>query len=93
MVMDFIKSPDKCKILFTLNSAGLMTPMDEFIHSFKTKVSYIVKLDSVEITNDNFESQLICGEVSSNPIEDLKTAAETVSEKCHQSLVQFILFN
>lgn len=87
--MNFINSPDKCSILFTLNAAGIMIPMDDFIEGFKTKVSYVIKLDSVEITNDNFASQLICGDVSTNPFEDLKTVTESVSKMCYQNLVQF----
>lgn len=79
--MDFFNSPDRCTILFTLNPLGVLLPMYDFSEGFKIKASYILKLEPVIVTMDNFESILLCGDVSSNPIEDLKAIIENVSEK------------
>jgi len=77
--MEFLSSPDCNKILFTLNSIGVLIPMYDFPEGCKMKISYIIKLKPVEITLYNYESVLMCGEVSSNPIEDLKAITENVS--------------
>lgn len=77
--MEFLNSRDRNKILFTLNSVGVLTPMYDFPEGCKVKISYIIKLEPVEVTISNYESILMCGEISSNPIEDLKAITENVS--------------
>lgn len=92
MVMDFLNSPDRRRILFTLNSIGVLLPMYDFSEGFKVKASYILKLEPVEVTMDNFDSIFLCGEVSSNAIEDLKAIIENVSKnylQCKQYIIMF----
>lgn len=80
--MDFLNLPDRETIFFLLNSAGLLVPMyDDFPEGYKSKVLYIIKLEPVEVTQDNCDSILLCGEMSANPIEDLKAITENVSDK------------
>ncbi|KAL4088975.1 hypothetical protein QTP88_024053 [Uroleucon formosanum] len=79
LVMDFLTMPDRNSIFFALNSAGLLTPMyDDFPDGYKSKVSYIIRLQPIEVTHDNCDSILLCGEVSLNPFEDLKAITENV---------------
>jgi len=54
---------------------------DDFPEGYKSTVSYMIKLEPVEVTYDNCDSILLCGEVSSNPFEDLKAITENVSDK------------
>jgi len=78
--MDFLTMPDRNSIFFTLNSAGLLIPMyNEFPDGYKSRVSYIIRLEPVEVTHNNCDSILLCGEVSPNPLEDLKAITENVS--------------
>lgn len=79
--MDFFNTPERDTILFTLNPPALLIPMSAFPEGFKTKIAYIIKLEHVEVTRSNYESMLVCGEVSPNPIEDLKAVTEHVSDK------------
>jgi len=80
MVMEFLNMPDRVVIFFMLNSAGLLIPIyDDFPDGYKSRVCYIIRLKPVEITHDNCDSVLLCGEVSPNPIEDLKVITENVS--------------
>ncbi|XP_025205784.1 dynein beta chain, ciliary-like [Melanaphis sacchari] len=76
-VMDFLNTPNRDSIFFMVNSSGLLTPIyDDFPDGFKSRVTYIIKLKSVEITPNNCDTTLLCGEVSSNPFEDLKAITE-----------------
>lgn len=78
MVMDFLNVSNIETILFTVNSSGVLTPMFEFPDGFKTKMFYFIKLEPVVITESNLETTLICGDISTNPIEDVKTLTEKV---------------
>lgn len=77
--MDFLNLLDHNTILFILNPAGVLIPMYDFPEDFKIKITYFIKLESIEVTQDNYESILMCGDVSANPIEDLKAITEHVS--------------
>lgn len=70
-----------------------MTPMYDFVQGFKTKVTYIMKLNAVSITYENIESELISGEMSPNLYDDLKISTEGVSDRCYQSFTEFIMLN
>jgi len=79
--MDFLTMPDRNSIFFTMNSAGLLTPMyDDFPDGYKSKVLYIIRLEPIEVTVNNCDSILLCGEVSPNPFEDLKAITENVRD-------------
>lgn len=78
--MDFLNLLDHNTLLFTLTSAGVLIPMYDFPEDYKIKITYFIKLKPVEVTQDNCESILICGDVSINPIEHLKAITENVSE-------------
>lgn len=78
--MDFLNSLDHNTILFTLNSAGVLIPTYDFPEDFKTKITYLIKLEPAEVMQDNCESILMCGDISTNPIEDLKAITENVSD-------------
>jgi len=79
--MDFLTMPDRNSIFFTLNSGGLLIPMyDDFPDGYKSRVSYIIRLEPIEVTENNCDSILLCGEVSPNPFEDLKAITENVSD-------------
>lgn len=78
--MNFLDVSNIETILFTVNSSGILTPMYEFPDGFKTKVFYFLKLEPVAITETNIETTIITGDVSTNPIEDIKTLTEKVSE-------------
>lgn len=77
--MDFLSLPNRSTILFTLNSTGALVPMYDFPEGYKSNVFYLIKLKPVEVTQSNCESVLISGEISTNPIEDLKAITENVS--------------
>lgn len=83
--MDFLNIPQRKKILITLTPAGVLTPMHDFPDGKKVKLTYILKKDDVEVTENNYESVLMCGDISPNPIEDLKLLSENVSAYCYYS--------
>jgi len=77
--MDFFTMPDRNKIFFMMNSAGLLTAMsDDFPDGYKSKVLYIIRLEPIEVTQTNCDSILLSGEISPNPFEDLKAITEKV---------------
>lgn len=63
----------------TLNSAGALIVMNDFPEGYKMKLTYVLKKENVEVTENNYESILMCGEISPSPIEDLKLISENVS--------------
>lgn len=86
--MEFLNTPDREMILFTLNPTGVLMPMLDFPDGFKTKMSYFIKLTSVEVTKSNYEYILIYGEVSTNPLMDLKAVTEHVSNNISSSILK-----
>lgn len=79
--MDFMNCPDHLTIMFIFNSVGLLIPMYKCPEGCKNKISYFIKLEPAEITINNYELLLIYGDVSPNPISDLKAITENVSIK------------
>lgn len=80
-IMNFFNTPDCDKILFTLNSSGVLTVINDFPEDIMTnKISYFIKLELVEVTDSNYEVVLIYGDVSSSPIEDLEAITKNVSD-------------
>lgn len=79
--MNFFNTPDCDKILFTLNSSGVLTVINDFPEDImNNKISYFIKLELVEVTDINYEVILMYGDVSSNPIEDLEAITKNVSD-------------
>lgn len=78
MIMDFLNSPDHNTILFMLNNFGILIPMFRCPESFKNKISYFIKVEPVEVTVNNYEFVLFDGDISPNPIDDLKSIVENV---------------
>lgn len=68
-------------ILFSINSSGALIPTSEIPNNLKNKLLYFIKLELVQITDSNYESILVKGELSPNPIHDVKQIVENVSEK------------
>lgn len=81
LIMEFINLPDHLSILFMLNYAGILMPMTIFPDGFKNKISYFIKLEQTEVTLSNYESILLYGDISPNPIDDLKAITENVSSR------------
>jgi len=55
-------------------------PMNIIPKDLKMKLTYFIKLEHVEVTETNYEFILMCGDLSTNPIEDLKAFNENVRE-------------
>lgn len=101
--MNFINWADHLTIMFIFNSAGILIPMYKCPEGYKNKISYFIKLEPAEITINNYECLLIYGDVSPNPIGDLKAITEHVSsyQICfilginlmEIYLIEFIFFN
>lgn len=100
MITNFLDLPDFEMLLFMLNSSGVLTPMIEFPDGYKTKTYYFKKLEQVKITEINYQAVILSGEISPNPIEDIKTLTESVSEmnssspqKTNTNFILFLYFN
>lgn len=79
--MNFLNEPSKDKLIFTMGTGNLV-PMPEIPNDLNNKLAYFLKLDLVQITESNYKFILVNGEISINPIQDLKVVAENVSYKC-----------
>lgn len=79
MIMNFFNLPDHESILFMLNSSNVLIPSLEIPDGHKSKLTYFIKLESVEVTQDNYETILMSGDVSRNLIADLKEITDNVN--------------
>lgn len=78
--MMFLNKADKDRILFSMNSVGALIPTYEIADDFKNKLSYFIKIERVEITKENYKTMLLNGDISLNPVQDIKTVSENVSK-------------
>lgn len=78
MIMNFLNLSDHDSILFMLTSSNVLIPLLEIPDGPKNKLTYFIKLEPVEVTQSNYETILICGDVSKNLIADLKETTDNV---------------
>ncbi|XP_037911922.1 dynein beta chain, ciliary-like [Hermetia illucens] len=79
LVMTFLDDPNQERLIFTVTAAGLLTPYFNFPEKPKSKVSYFIRREvPMEITNDNIRMDLLIGDVSPKPLEDLSVLVDNV---------------
>lgn len=75
---DFLEKPDVQVLVLTLNQAGLIVPCLGFPASLKTKGVYFIKKAPQNLRKDSFKEQLLFGDISPSPVEQLIAVVEEV---------------
>lgn len=65
-------------LVLTLNPAGLIIPCLGFPESLKSKGAYFIRKKPETITKDNYKTNLLYGDISPTPVEQLIAVVEEV---------------
>ena len=80
LILEFLEKPDNPQLVFTVSSAGLVTPSFEFPTSLKTnKAVYFIKRSKEAIGKENYSKNLVYGDLSYSPLEQLSALVDEVS--------------
>ncbi|XP_055509862.1 dynein axonemal heavy chain 17-like [Leucoraja erinacea] len=78
IVMDFFGTDDIMILVIYINAQGQLTANLGFPPLIKTKGIYFVKKKMIRITNENIKEELLIGDISNSPVEQLLTVIEEV---------------
>lgn len=79
LLTEFLEKPDVLVLVLTLNVAGMVVPCLGFPESLKSKGVYFIKKKPENITKDNYKAQLLYGDISPTPVDQLIVVVEEVS--------------
>ncbi|XP_008847899.1 dynein heavy chain 17, axonemal [Nannospalax galili] len=75
---EFFEKTDVLVMVLTLNAAGMIIPCLGFPDSLKSKGVYFIKSKPERITKDDYKSQLLYGDISPTPVDQLIVVVEEV---------------
>ncbi|XP_055096955.1 dynein axonemal heavy chain 17 [Symphalangus syndactylus] len=75
---EFFEKPDVQVLVLTLNAAGMIIPCLGFPKSLKSKGVYFIKKKPENINRDNYKAQLLYGDISHTPVDQLMAVVEEV---------------
>uniref|UniRef100_A0A2K6TUR9 Dynein axonemal heavy chain 17 n=1 Tax=Saimiri boliviensis boliviensis TaxID=39432 RepID=A0A2K6TUR9_SAIBB len=75
---EFFEKPDVLVLVLTLNVAGMVIPCLGFPESLKSKGVYFIKRKPENITKDKYKAQLLYGDISPTPVDQLIAVVEEV---------------
>lgn len=75
---EFFEKPDVLVLVLTLSPAGLIIPCLGFPASLKSKGVYFIKKGPWNISKDAYKSQILYGDISPTPVEQLIAIVEEV---------------
>lgn len=80
MIQEFFEKPENMVLVIAANAAGLLTPSSVFPLSGKSKAVYFIKRTSGGITLDGIQSQLLFGDLSYAPLDQMSSLVDDVSD-------------
>ncbi|XP_077967769.1 dynein beta chain, ciliary-like [Styela clava] len=78
LMQEFFDKSDIGVLVVSTSSAGLLSPSYEFPTSSKTKAVYFIKRAKENITPDNIKNQLLYGDLSYAPLDQLSSLVDEV---------------
>ncbi|XP_049855418.1 dynein beta chain, ciliary-like [Schistocerca gregaria] len=78
IVMDFLDKTTEYLLIVTVNTAGQLIPINSFPVNSKTKCCYFIKCYKEPVTSQNYQKVLLCGDMSSKPIDELSVLVAEV---------------
>ena len=79
MMQEFFDKSDNMILVISSNAAGLLTPSNTFPVTGKTKAVYFIKRGAFTITPDTIQSQLMFGDLSYAPLDQMSSLVDDVS--------------
>ena len=80
IILEFLEKPDVPCLIFTISSAGAITPSYQFPTSLKnSKAVYFIKRRGEGVSKEGIKSALIYGDLSYSPLEQLSALVDEVS--------------
>ena len=79
VIQDFFDKAEHVLLVISANQAGILTPTYEFPVSGKTKCVYLIKRARESISPDSINSQLLLGDLSYAPLEQMSSVVDDVS--------------
>lgn len=92
VIKEFADKGENVLLIISIGAGGLLVPGLEFSPSGKTKAVYFIKRAPSSLSNDNIKAQMIFGDLSYSPLEQMSSLVDDVSMTSitHTSLL-FIL--
>lgn len=78
---EFFEKPDILVLVLTLSPAGMIIPCLGFPASLKSKGVYFIKKGQENISKSTYKDQLIYGDISPAPVEQLIAVVEEVGAR------------
>ncbi|CAK8676513.1 unnamed protein product [Clavelina lepadiformis] len=78
VIQDFFDKAEHVLLVISANQAGILTPTYEFPVSGKTKCVYLIKRARESISPDSINSQLLLGDLSYAPLEQMSSVVDDV---------------
>ena len=79
MIQEFFEKSDHMILIISANAAGILTPSTVFPLSGKSKAVYFIKKAGGNITVDGIQSQLLFGDLSYAPLDQMSSLVDDVS--------------
>lgn len=78
LIVDWVEKGDHMNLIMILQSNGIPLPFYEFPDMLKSKAVYFVKKEKVALSKEKFRSQIIYGDLSNSPLEQLSALVDEV---------------
>ena len=78
MIVDFVEKGDQVNLVMILQTNGVPQPTYQFPGSLKSKAVYFVKKGKVALPKEKFRKELMYGDLSNAPLEQLSALVDEV---------------
>ena len=79
MIIDYVDKGDQRNLLMVVQSNGIPQPFYEFPGILKAKAVYFVKKGKIPLNKERFRSEIIYGDLSNSPLEQLSALVDEVT--------------
>ena len=78
LIVDWVEKNDEANLIMILQSNGIPQPFYEFPENLKSKSVYFVKKSKSSLSKEKFRSEIIYGDLSNSPLEQLSALVDEV---------------
>ena len=79
LIQEFFDKGEQMVLVISANAAGILSPSTKFPLSGKTKAVYFIKRSGTSLTPDGIQSQLMFGDLSYAPLDQMSSLVDDVS--------------
>ena len=84
LIVDFVEKNDHTNLVMILQSNGIPLPFHEFPDNLKAKAVYFVKKGKISLSKEKFRNELLYGDISNAPLEQLSAIVDEVCALCYR---------